>query len=390
MRLISAYRKREKGSILGMAAISLTAILLAVGLAIDVSHWYLVGGELQNAADAAALAAVSALDSTAGGITQSVDRAVATVNRYEFDGTNATVDRADVRFAAQLTDFDTGTGMSETSAKAAASTIRFVKVTVPPKSVGVFFASLATNSSTINLSRSAVAGFSVGLNRFGNIVPLAFVENRLNEVSPQYLQSPNCGSTGLQYVRGCQYTVSVNNGNAAPAGGEYLILDLSNSRGGNGLRERLGLGTDGYVTSGQTLPRLTLGVTSGQIREGLNVRFDNFQGGLDPNIFPPDANIIEGITRAQYRNSSNFTAPSHVGVWDRRVIIVPIITPDQYNAGAATITPTRFGAFFMTSAAANQNMVVEYMGTPAVIGNGGFDPNGGAGTIDITTAVLYR
>ena len=60
---------REKGSIMGMAAISMTAILLAVGLAIDVGHWYLVGGELQNAADAAALAAVSGMDASAGGIT---------------------------------------------------------------------------------------------------------------------------------------------------------------------------------------------------------------------------------------------------------------------------------------------------------------------------------
>ena len=70
---------------------------------------------------------VSGMDASAGGITQAVDRAIATVNRYEFNGTNATIARSDVRFAAQLTDFDAGPGLDETNAKAAAATVRFVK-----------------------------------------------------------------------------------------------------------------------------------------------------------------------------------------------------------------------------------------------------------------------
>ena len=392
MNQVRLLRRREKGSILGMAAISMTAILLAVGLAIDVGHWYLVGGELQNAADASALAAASSLDSTEGGILKAVTLAKDTVNKYEFSGIDATIADANVSFAATLGAFDSGTALDKDAAKLVPATIKFVKVTVPPKSISVFFASVATGSATISLSRSAVAGFSVGLNRFGNIVPLVFVENRPTETSPHYLQSSNCGSTGLQYVRGCQYTIEVLNGNAPPVGGTYMILDLNSARSSSDLRELLGIGSDGYVTSGQAIPRLTLGVTAGQVKQGLNVRFDDFNGGLDPNTFPPDANIREGITHEQYRNSSFFTAPTHTGVWDRRVLVVPIITPDpsQYNAATGIVTPIKFGAFFMTAATDNKNIYVEYMGTPAVIGNGGYDPNGGPGTVDVTTAVLYR
>ena len=55
-------KKRERGSILATSAIGMLAILLAVGLGVDISRFYLTKAELQNAADAAALAAVSALD----------------------------------------------------------------------------------------------------------------------------------------------------------------------------------------------------------------------------------------------------------------------------------------------------------------------------------------
>ncbi len=385
----SARRRQEEGSILSLAAISMVAILLATGLAIDVGHWYLVGGELQNAADASALAAASALDASAGGITQAVDRAITTINSYEFNGTTATIGRDDVRFAATLGAFDSGTGLSEAEAQSSPATIQFVKVTVPPKSVGVFFASLATKSSTIKLSRSAVAGLSVKLNRFGNMVPLALVENRSNEANPQYLQSSNCGSTGLQYVRGCQYTVHILNRNTLPTGGTALMLDLSAPQG-NTVRERLGLGSDEYVTIGQALKRLTFGVTSARVSQGLNVRFALYQGGLDAATFPPDANITQGITRAQYKNPAFLTTPATPGVWERRVLVVPIINLDQYDAGTETITPNKFGAFFMTAAAGDPNLTVEYMGTPAVIGDGSFEAGGQTGALDIMTSVLYR
>jgi len=106
MRLV--YRKQngkwsgQRGSILAVSAIGMTAVLLAVGLAVDISHLYLVGTELQNAADAAALAGASALNAGSNGITMAADRAVATMNKYEFNGTGVTINREDVRFAVNL------------------------------------------------------------------------------------------------------------------------------------------------------------------------------------------------------------------------------------------------------------------------------------------------
>ena len=77
--------KRERGSVLATSAIGMLAILLAVGLGVDISRFYLTKTELQNAADAAALAAVSALNTAPQGITKAADRAVATMNNYDFN-----------------------------------------------------------------------------------------------------------------------------------------------------------------------------------------------------------------------------------------------------------------------------------------------------------------
>ena len=75
IRNLNRNNKRgERGSVLAMSAISMLALLLATGLAVDISHFYTAKAELQNAADAAALAAVSALNTASLGITKAADR----------------------------------------------------------------------------------------------------------------------------------------------------------------------------------------------------------------------------------------------------------------------------------------------------------------------------
>ena len=85
MRLPKSEKKRERGSVLAMSALGMLAFLLATGMAVDIGHFYLVKSELQNAADAAALAGASALNSRSTGITEAVNRATAAMNSYEFN-----------------------------------------------------------------------------------------------------------------------------------------------------------------------------------------------------------------------------------------------------------------------------------------------------------------
>src|SRR5215510_14503194 len=97
-RAKAVTRKQERGSILATSAIGMLSILLAVGLGIDISRSYLTKAELQNAADAAALAGVSGLDTSATGIHKAVDRAVASMNKYDFRNTDVSFPRANVVF----------------------------------------------------------------------------------------------------------------------------------------------------------------------------------------------------------------------------------------------------------------------------------------------------
>ena len=62
-------KKKERGSVLAVSAFGMLTFLLAVGLCVDFSHFYVVHAELQNAADASALAGASALNSSPAGIT---------------------------------------------------------------------------------------------------------------------------------------------------------------------------------------------------------------------------------------------------------------------------------------------------------------------------------
>src|SRR5262245_15055986 len=107
----------QRGSILALSAIGMLATLLAVGLAVDITHMYVVASELQNAADAAALAGASALNSKPNGIEDAVNRAKAAMNKYEFDKTPVTIQDDQVRFAINLSEFDGGgTGRDKASA----------------------------------------------------------------------------------------------------------------------------------------------------------------------------------------------------------------------------------------------------------------------------------
>src|SRR5437868_15512016 len=92
-------RRRERGSVLAISAFGMLAFLLATGLAVDISHFYLVKSELQNAADASALAGASALNQHDSGITKARERAIAAVNSYEFNQTPLNLTAANIRYA---------------------------------------------------------------------------------------------------------------------------------------------------------------------------------------------------------------------------------------------------------------------------------------------------
>jgi Flp pilus assembly protein TadG len=367
-------RKRERGSILATSAIGMLSLLLAVGLAVDISRFYLSKAELQNAADAAALAAVSALDTSPDGITEAVDRAVVVMNKYDFNNTGVTFPRANVLFAKNLND---QTYMDEESAMLEADDIRFVRVTTPESAVPVSFAVSVLGPSK-DLTATATAGFSVPLNIICNFLPVSVIDY------------------GTPITPGQTYTFRAGTNNSISPG-NYQILAVA-GEGGKDVRVGLAQGVDKCASPGEEYAVDTKpGLTSGAVRQGLNTRFDEYQTSqVTPEQMPPDANIKEGINYDTYLNPGTGDIktpnPNHQSFEGRRVVIIPIVKEGQYDPGRNVVRFDRFGYFFLQNKVGNGNggdLVAEFIPKP-VLGQGSFDPNGPATNGLMATPVLYK
>ena len=363
-------KKGERGSILATSALGMLSVLLAVGMGVDISRFYMAKAELQNAADASALAAVSGLNSTTKGITDATDRAVKAMNNYNFNHQGVTFPRTNVLFAKNLE----GSYINEDSAKAAPHDIRFVKVTTPESAIPVSFAVSVLGSSK-NLTATATAGYSVPLNMFCNWLPVSVIDY------------------DVPMVPGQTYTIRAGSGSMISPG-NYQILAVAGS-GGHDVRVGLASGVDLCAEAGATYSVDTkTGVTAGAVRQGINTRFDEYQTSqVDPITMPPDTNIKTNIDYDQYRAGSPKQAPSHTGVTGRRVVIIPIVKLAEYDQGRNIVKFNRFGQFFLQTKVGSGNggdIQAEYIDDIVVAGKGGYDPAGGAANNLMATPVLYK
>jgi Flp pilus assembly protein TadG len=346
------------------------SLLLAVGLGVDISRLYLAKTELQNSADASALAAASALDGSPGGIKKAADRAVQTMNNYEFNKTGVTIPRANVLFAINLD----GPYMSESSAAASAANIRFVRVTTPDSPITVTFAGSILGDKR-NISAAATAGLSVPLNVFCNFIPLSVIDY------------------DIPMTPGTTYTIR-GGPNNSPSPGNYQILAVAGP-GGSNVEFGIGGGVDACAEAGATYAVDTkTGITAGKVRTGINSRFDDYGGSqLDPALYPPDTNVKENITYDQYRDGTAVQSPTHTGVPGRRVVIIPIVKLSEYDPGNNTVKFNRFGVFFLRTKVSNGtggDVQAEYIDDIVVTGTGGYDPTGGAANSLLAIPVLYK
>jgi len=151
---------QQSGVILVFAALMLVVLLGMIGLAIDLGHAYVNKSQLQNIADACALAGASALDETSAGIVEAQSRATDTGsyldNRFEFNKKPLTIDPNWVSYSTELQ----GTYVPMATAQGSPAGIKFVKVAIPSSQASaVFFAKVIPGvPGAINIGAVAVAG----------------------------------------------------------------------------------------------------------------------------------------------------------------------------------------------------------------------------------------
>jgi len=387
MTRLNHQNRNERGSILIMTAISMVFLFLMVGLAIDVSRFYMLRAELQNAADAAALTAARELNSGAGGISDAVARAGGIVNTQGFGKAGVTI--ATVEFAVNL---DGPYWQQGADTNANAANIRFVRVTTQTVSKGVFFASAALGGTHTESAR-AVAGMSVGVSGICDFFPAAVA---LADPSPTPGTLMN-----LSFTQG--------NGNSADlVDKQYIILEVNEINGnGTGETAQLAAGLPNFCKIvGDPIHMTPSSNPNNGPRnsgDGMNTRFNVYANGygnaLQPGPFPPDSNIKENISASDYvnRTAGQVTVPSPNGPGqdDRRMLIAPIIAPGSYPAYATNILA--WGVFFLRSKVPTPNgncsntpgcgsIPVEYVGK-ANIGSAFGPPSASS---NLTIPVLYR
>lgn len=372
-KLAKRNRKGERGSVLALSTISMLALLLATGLAVDVSHFYTVKAEMQNAADAAALAAASQLNSTSGGIKCAITEATKALNKYDFKTTVA-ITSADITFAQNLN----GTYITSTAAIASPTAIRFVKVSIPGKPVGVSFASLALGP-TQNVPASATAGLSVGLTMNKFYTAFTFIE-----------------SSAAPIVKSTVLTLNAKAGtDSAPT--SYRVL-----AGPNGDLITTGpIHAYGYIGTAYNIANLSAADMCRYAKIGTNTRFGdysptNVHPNVNPTDEPPDLITQENISYQQYTDmQGNGVVQNALGMKNRRVFTAPIALNSTYNTSSRTVTANRLAAFFIRKKMAsvpttgNCTMELEYIGAPLAVPEGVYSP-GSSAMSELTIPVLYR
>jgi len=380
-----------------MTAVLLVGIVGVLGLSIDVGRIYMVRTGLQNAADAAALAAARELNGGTGGLSKAVSQANAAAlqaNTYGLSRSGISVPSVTISkiefstsLAANATWYNNTNGNNVPAGTE--TSIKYVRVTTQAATVGIIFAAQALGSSHVE-QRVSTAGASVGLNGICYF-PVAVA---LNDLSIPVHQLT------LSFTDGTGSSVTLANFG-------YTVLNVPGSGPGGGSPETANAAAGGAQLCGAVGDSLTLSTTNSanstngpkQIADGANTRFDSYHTGyansLNATSYPPDTNVYDNngnpLTATQYLNRSPLTAPTDPGQDNRRVMVMPIITPGTYNPGAITIK--KFGAFLLRKSV-NRNgsgagdLVVEYLGDTYLVGHGTYDPNKGATNISIP--VLYR
>ena len=201
--------RQERGAIIIFVALGLVVLIGMMGLAIDLGHAYVNKSQLQNIADACAMAGASALNGTAAGITKAQNRATDSgtylANLKEFNAQSVSIPADAVTYSASLN----GPWLDAGGAAGIADTIRFVQVVVPPQQTAVYFAKVVPGIPAImNFGADAVAGQE----------PMTQVCGGLDPFSPMAI---DLNDDNFGYVEGQIYSVRLAPGSSGKNCSDY-------------------------------------------------------------------------------------------------------------------------------------------------------------------------
>jgi Flp pilus assembly protein TadG len=132
MRNVARHGKRQGGVVAPTTALALVVLVAFLGVAVDVGRLFVIKTELQNAADACALAAAQELDGNAGALTRAENSGITagTRNGVHFQSAPVVIAVSDVKFSTTLSSASGDNSNYQTQAAGAPANSRYAMCTV--------------------------------------------------------------------------------------------------------------------------------------------------------------------------------------------------------------------------------------------------------------------
>ena len=348
-------RRQQRGITAVLVTVGLLGLLAMVGLALETGHLALNKSRLQNTVDAAALAAAKVLDETGSQAQATVAaRSVFDLNAANQPELSRVLSGADVtvQYSNTLSPFAPGSAPAN-----------YVRVFADNFTMWTGFTALV-GIDQLSTAATAVAGPSAPITEPCDLVPMTVCGN------------PAAGSPNWGFSRDNVTVLKL----AAPSAGvtigpgNFQLISLGGT-GANIVRQNLAGGYQGCIDTDTVLTQP--GNETGPVRQGLNTRFNQYQGGMRRTDYPPDrfitgqnpeldvaaddttvilrgsGTVVTNVSQLSYSYSDyerdyasgNPGLPS--GKDRRREIAVPIVDCAGANQGRSDLPVLTFGCFFL-------------------------------------------
>lgn len=277
--------RRQAGVVIVLVLVAMLALLAIAGLALDTSHVLLNKARLQSTLDAAALAAAKQLDLTGSAAQATTSaNAVYALNVAQYPELQSAAGGGltlTVQFSSSLSPFNAGTLPA-----------KFVRT-----SIAGFRNSMSLSQvlgiTSLNVGGSAVAGPSATIRQACNIVPIMMCASAV--------PGPPLFGYTVDQVLGLKKIPS-NGATGTDLGpGNYNLIALGGT-GGSLVRDNFAGSFSGCTTIGDSMVTEP-GVNAGPVEQGVNTRFNQYNGGLSSSDYPPDV-----INSAAHQTSLTSTA----------------------------------------------------------------------------------
>jgi Flp pilus assembly protein TadG len=371
-------RARQEGAVAVMVALSLMVLLGLAGVVIDIGRLFVIRSELQNAADACALAAAFELDGNANALTRAENAGIlaGTRNQANFQSTPVAVTAADISFSTQLSDGAGGNTNYQTQAAGAPANSTYAMCTLArpgvPMTLATFLGMGAQNVAALGVATLAPSQTSCA-------IPMGVCTKG---------PAPTFGVTPGEWLTG-----RFDSGGGMT--GSFNWIDFSPPGGGQSELAAL-LAGSGSCATGSGTPVGQPGHMGNAAARAWNTRFGLYQGGgpmAQPQNAPPDftgysytasswpaqANALPNFLNVQRPANSTYQSPPDNQVSNaynsatsqelatlgasRRLVVVPMVDCAGW-ATSQTVPIAAYACVLMLHPIASTGDIVsmEYVG----------------------------